>query len=59
MIDTSIVRVHQHAACIARNKGQSMGGGPLTAIGTTPTSRHVPLLGASGRDADVGQGHRI
>ena len=25
MIDTSIVRVHQHAACIARNKGQSMG----------------------------------
>jgi transposase len=25
MIDTSIVRVQQHAACIARNKGQSMG----------------------------------
>jgi transposase len=25
MIDTSIVRVHQHAACIARNKGQFMG----------------------------------
>ena len=25
MIDTSIVRVHQHAACIARNKKQSMG----------------------------------
>ena len=25
MIDTSIVRVHQHAACIARNKRQSMG----------------------------------
>jgi transposase len=25
MIDTSIVRVHQHAACIARNRGQSMG----------------------------------
>ncbi len=24
MIDTSIVRVHQHAACIARNKAQSM-----------------------------------
>ena len=24
MIDTSIVGVHQHAACIARNKGQSM-----------------------------------
>ena len=25
IIDTSIVRVHQHAACIARNKRQSMG----------------------------------
>jgi len=25
MIDTSIVRVHQHAACIARNKRQLMG----------------------------------
>src|SRR6202030_251653 len=25
MIDTSIVRVHQHAACIARNRAQSMG----------------------------------
>jgi transposase len=25
MIDTSVVRVQQHATCIARNKGQSMG----------------------------------
>jgi transposase len=25
IIDTSIVRLHQHAACIARNRGQSMG----------------------------------
>ena len=25
MIDTSIVRVHQRAACIARNRSQSMG----------------------------------
>jgi transposase len=25
MIDTSIVRVHQHGACIARNERQSMG----------------------------------
>jgi hypothetical protein len=25
MIDTSVVRVHQHAAGIARNKKQSMG----------------------------------
>src|SRR5262245_9885607 len=28
MIDTSIARVHQHAACIARNKRQSMGRSP-------------------------------
>ena len=26
MIDTSIVRVHQHEACIIRNRRQSMGG---------------------------------
>jgi transposase len=26
MIDTSIVRVHQHGACIIRNRRQSMGG---------------------------------
>ena len=25
MIDTSIVRVHQHAACVPRNRSQSMG----------------------------------
>ena len=25
MIDTSIVRVHQHGACIVRNRRQSMG----------------------------------
>ena len=25
MIDMTIVRVHQHAACVARNKAQSMG----------------------------------
>ena len=25
MIDTSIVRVHQHGACITRNRRQSMG----------------------------------
>jgi hypothetical protein len=25
MIDTSIVRVHQHGACITRNRKQSMG----------------------------------
>ena len=35
MIDTSIVRAHQHTACIARNKKQSMGrsrGGPTCKI---------------------------
>ena len=25
MIDTSIIRVHQHGACIVRNRKQSMG----------------------------------
>ena len=25
MIDTSVLRVHQHAACVARNRSQSMG----------------------------------
>jgi transposase len=28
MIDTSIVRVHQHGACITRNRRQSMGRAP-------------------------------
>ena len=43
MIDTSIVRVHQHAACVARNRSQSMGRsrGGLTskihAVVDTPT----------------------
>jgi hypothetical protein len=30
MIDTPIVRVHQHGACITRNRRQSMGRGGLT-----------------------------
>jgi transposase len=40
MIDTSIVRVHQHGACITRNQRQSMGrsrGGfaPIAALGSS------------------------
>jgi hypothetical protein len=35
MIDTSVVRVHQHGACIAGNREQHMGrsrGGPTSKI---------------------------
>jgi transposase len=40
MIDTSIVRVHQHAACIARNRSQSRSlrkAKKLSQVGETPT----------------------
>jgi transposase len=50
MIDTSIVRVHQHAACIARNKRQSMGrsrGGLTSKIHALVTlvSREIRVTG--------------
>jgi len=56
MIDTSIVRVHQHGACIARNKGQSMGrsrGGGLTGkIRAVVDTNGLPVRGTfSGRSA--------
>ena len=47
MIDTSIIRVHQHAACIARNKRQSMGrsrGGLTTRSGLKREGRHSAFL---------------
>ena len=34
MIDTSIVRVHQHAACVATNRSQSMGRSRLSKAGS-------------------------
>jgi transposase len=46
MIDTSIVRVHQHAACIARNKRQSMGrsrGGLTSKIHAVVDSSGLPV----------------
>jgi transposase len=46
MIDTSIVRVHQHAACIARNRRQSMGrsrGGLTSKIHAVVDSRGLPV----------------
>jgi hypothetical protein len=46
MIDTSIVRVHQHAACIARNKSQSMGrsrGGLTSKIHAVVDSSGLPV----------------
>ena len=46
MIDTSIVRVHQHAACIARNRGQCMGrsrGGLTSKIHAVVDSCGLPV----------------
>src|SRR5262249_11759182 len=46
MIDTSIVRVHQHAACIARNRRQSMGrsrGGLTSKIHAVVDSNGLPV----------------
>jgi transposase len=46
MIDTSIVRVHQHAACITRNQRQSMGrsrGGLTSKIHALVDSNGLPV----------------
>jgi transposase len=46
MIDTSIVRVHQHGACITRNQRQSMGrsrGGLTSKIHAVVDSNGLPL----------------
>ena len=55
MIDTSIVRVHQHAACIAGNKGQSMGrsrGGLTSKIHAVVDTNGLPVrLGLTAGEA--------
>jgi transposase len=46
MIDTSIVRVHQHATCVARNRSQSMGrsrGGLSSKIHAIVDGNGLPL----------------
>jgi transposase len=46
MIDTSIIRVHQHAACIIRNKRQSMGrsrGGLTSKIHALVDTNGLPI----------------
>src|SRR5438445_3026139 len=46
MIDTSIVRVHQHAACITRNRRQSMGrsrGGLTSKIHALVDTKGLPV----------------
>src|SRR5215203_814582 len=46
MIDTSSVRVHQHAACIVRNRRQSMGrlrGGLTSKIHAVVDSSGLPV----------------
>jgi transposase len=55
MIDTSIVRVHQRAACIARNRSQSMGrsrGGLTSKIHAVVDTKGLPVrLGLTAREA--------
>jgi transposase len=55
MIETSIIRVHQHAACIARNKRQSMGrsrGGLTSKIHAVVDTKGVPVrLGLTAGEA--------
>src|SRR5215467_3533135 len=46
MIDTSIVRVHQHGACVTRNQRQSMGrsrGGLTSKIHAVVDSNGLPV----------------
>jgi len=46
MIDTSIVRVHQHGACIIRNRKQSMGrsrGGLTSKIHAVVDTNGLPV----------------
>jgi len=46
MVDTSIIRVHQHAACIARNERQSMGrsrGGLTSKIHAVVDTNGLPV----------------
>jgi transposase len=46
MIDTSIVRVHQHAACVSRNRSQSMGqsrGGLTSKIHAVVDTNGLPV----------------
>ena len=60
MIDTSIVRVHQHAACIARNRSQSMGrsrGGLTSKIHAVVDTNGLPVrLGLTAGEAHDNQG---
>src|SRR6185312_10778206 len=55
MIDTSIVRVHQHAACIAGNRSQSMGrsrGGLTSKIHAVADTNGLPVrLGLTAGEA--------
>jgi transposase len=55
MIDTSIVRVHQHAACVARNRCQSMGrsrGGLTSKIHAVVDTNGLPIrLGLTAGEA--------
>ena len=55
MIDTSIVRVHQHGACITRNRRQSMGrsrGGLTSKIHAVVDSNGLPFALTAGEAHD-------
>ena len=58
MIDTTIVRVHQHAACVARNKAQSMGrsrGGMTSRIHVVVDTNGLPVrLGLTAKPMTTG-----
>jgi hypothetical protein len=52
MIDTSIVRVHQHGACITTNQRQSLGrsrGGLTSKIHAVVDGNGLPVRGAEPR----------
>jgi hypothetical protein len=62
MIDTSIVRVHQHGACITRNRRQSMGGsrGGLTSkIHAVVDSNGLPVRLALSPGEPLPADHRL
>jgi transposase len=44
MIDTSIVRVHQHGSCITRNRRQSMGAVLAERCSSTMRERHLASM---------------
>ena len=56
MIDTSVVRVHQHGACIAGNKQQDMGRAKVTILDEdTEEKKTYFIVGDAEADASNGR----